>query len=278
MKLAGWLVALGVALGCAVERGVDRGPAPSKTNEPASSPGAAPGGMAARASVTSALSSFALHSEPFLAWQGNGAPSLRAPVGKPLSFRMSIPGVASWAEANVGWFAVRLYGGTQESIPVDQADSRAFIGYQFPNAGPAVVMLCAGPKVEPSGDAWQRVSHCTKTIVRVGNAGLRPDESSDADITSAAGMPIEVIPLISTLRLKVGSELPARFKFLDRKQAGIGVAALRPDGSLDEKITDGAGVAHFQLSQAGRWIVRFAKAEPDGERVGELVFEIEGGR
>jgi hypothetical protein len=33
-------------------------------------------------------------------------------------------------------------------------------------------------------------------------------------------------------------------------------------------------MAHFQLTQAGRWAIRFVKAHAGGESVGELVFEI----
>jgi hypothetical protein len=210
--------------------------------------------------------------EPFLAWQqGKTQLSLHAEFGKAVSFRTAVPGVANFADANVGWFAVRLSGGTQEAVPVDKPDAHGAVTYRFPVQGPAMLMLCAGPKEPLREDSWQRVSHCTKMMVAVGD---RRRVDDDLDTTATTGLPIEVIPLISPFAATVGMELPARFKFLGRKQGNIEVAALRPDGSLDRQVTSPSGVANFELSQPGRWTIRFVRTEPDGERVGELVFDV----
>jgi hypothetical protein len=90
-------------------------------------------------------------------------------------------------------------------------------------------------------------------------------------------MALDVEPLVSPVRLRVGSELPVRFHYMSEEAGGIVVAALRPDGSVDRQVTSRSGVAHFQVTQPGRWTIRFAKAVATGERVGELVFEIPGG-
>jgi hypothetical protein len=212
------------------------------------------------------------HPAPFVTMRAaNSAPSLRVPVGKPVTFELAIPGLSSWANATVASLVVRRAGGFQDAVPVNAGNP----AYTFPSAGPAMLMLCAGPKGAPVPDPELVVTHCTKTILSA-VGGAASDEAGD-DFLGETGMALDVEPLVSPVRLRVGSELPVRFHYMSEEAGGIVVAALRPDGSVDRQITSRSGVAHFQVTQPGRWTIRFAKAEASGERVGELVFEIPGG-
>jgi hypothetical protein len=134
-----------------------------------------------------------------------------------------------------------------------------------------MLMLCAGPKGAPVPDPNTTVTHCTKVILTVD--GGKEGEGGD-DFIGETGLPLDVEPLVPPTRLAVGSELPVRFHYMMEEEPNVEVAAIRPDGSLDRQTTSRSGVAHFQMTQAGRWTIRFAKAEANGEKVGELVFEI----
>jgi hypothetical protein len=120
-------------------------------------------------------------------------------------------------------------------------------------------------------------SYCSKIIVNVGD-GRRGPTGPEADVLSETGLPIEVVPLASPTVMTVGSELPASFHFMNEEEAGVEVAALRPSGTIDHQVTNRAGIAYFSISQAGRWVIRLVKIMPEGERVGELVFEIAEGQ
>jgi hypothetical protein len=216
------------------------------------------------------VASVTKHPEPFLAVRApNQAPSLRAPVGKPVSFDVGLPGVGRWADATVARFVVRLPGGVQDTVPVDGKTAQGSAAYTFPSAGPAMLMFCAGPKGPAVADPTTAVTHCTKVVLSVGAGG-----AGGEDFTGETGLPLDVEPLISPVNLRVGSELPVRFHYLGEEEGITEVVAIRPDGSLDRQKTSRAGVAHFQMTQVGRWVIRFVKVLPEGDRIGELVFEI----
>src|SRR6185503_5403732 len=89
------------------------------------------------------------HPEPFLAVRGaSGVASLRAQAGKSIAFNLAIPGLARWADANIARFVVRLPGGAMETVPFEGSVSRGLVSYTFATAGPAMLLFCAGPKVE----------------------------------------------------------------------------------------------------------------------------------
>lgn len=214
------------------------------------------------------------HPEAYFAPRGE-TPSLdlRPRVSRPMSFRLALPGIERWSDANVGRFDVRI-DDRQETIDVSKADPKRGISYTFSEAGPAMFLCCAGPKVDPPvGALWEKVTHCTKTIVNVTDAQNRSRQTS-VNMTHQAALPIEVTPLVPPYDLQVGMEMPVLFNYRFQSLEHFPVAALRPDGSIDHQTTAGHGLAHFQISQAGRWVIRFAKAEADGERVGELVFDV----
>ena len=215
------------------------------------------------------------HPEAYLTLRGE-SPSLdmRPRVAKPVSFRLMLPGIERWTDANVGRFDLRI-DDRQESLDVRRADPKKGLLYTFSEPGPAMFLFCAGPKVDPPvGALWEKVTHCTKTIVNVTDAQNRSRETT-VNLTHETGLPLEVTPLVAPHQLEVGSEVPIQFAYRNEELESFPVAALRPDGSIDHQTTAGSkGIAYFQISQAGRWVVRFVKQESDGERVGELVFDV----
>jgi len=215
------------------------------------------------------------HPESYLTLRGE-TPSLdmRPRVAKPVSLRLALPGIERWVDANVGRFDLRI-DDRQESIDSGKADAKGGLSYTFTQPGPAMFLFCAGPKVVPPvGALWEKVTHCTKTIVNVTDAENRSRETT-VNMTHETGLPLEVTPMVAPSQLAVGSEVAVQFGYHNEELENFPVAALRPDGSIDHQTTSGSkGIAYFQISQPGRWVIRFVKNEPDGERVGELVFDI----
>jgi hypothetical protein len=217
------------------------------------------------------------HSQPFFAIRDSLAvTSLRAQVGKPVSLQLALPGVTRWQDAQIGELVVRRPG-TVETLTVDKTTAGGLVSYTFPTAGPAMMLMCAGPKSAEAPRDWAQVAYCSKVIVNVTDGQKPAHPLSDSHITNTAGQPIEVVPHLSPVGMKVGWELPTSFYFQTMKQIGVEVAARRPDGTFDRQTTDGAGTARFVLSQAGRWVIRFVKPQPDGERIAELVFDLAEG-
>lgn len=215
------------------------------------------------------------HPEGYLSLRGE-TPSLdmRPRVSKPVSFRLMLPGIERWVDANVGRFDVRV-DDRQESIDPTKADAKGNLTYTFSQPGPAMFLFCAGPKVVPPvGALWEKVTHCTKTIVNVRDAQNRSRETT-VNVTHETGLPLEVTPLQPPHMVEVGTEMGVQFGYRNEELENFPVAALRPDGSIDHQTTTGShAVAYFQISQAGRWVIRFVKNEASGEQVGELVFDI----
>ncbi|SRR6266545_4418771 len=276
-----WALAVGCLAGCKPQSGrTDQVRTAATTAEPqgAEPKDTAPAAVGGNASQR-LVALLAQHPEPYLSMRlRDTASSLRLPLGKPVSFLPAVPGVQRWKDLNVGRFAVRYAGGRQETIPTDRPGPTGLVTYTFAAAGPAMLMFCAGSKDEPKSDDWQRVSHCTKMIVNVSDGGSAVDENAGSDFTGETGLPIDVVPFTPPIGLVVGSEMAASFHLLNEELGHFEVAARRPDGSIDRQVTDKAGIAHFQLSQPGRWVIRLVKYEAEGERVGELVFEVGEGK
>jgi hypothetical protein len=221
------------------------------------------------------LASLSQHPEPFLMMRSAGAAPFRPLVGRSVALQLTLPNGQRWADVGVTRFAVRS-GVSQETLGVDQLDATGAVTHKFGSPGPAMFMTCVGAKNDPRSNAWEHASYCSKVIVDVGGAIRRSDEP-EADVMTETGMPIEVVPLKSPIGMPVGSELPASFHFMNDEEAGIEVAALRPDGTVDRQVTNRSGVAYFTITQAGRWVIRLVEVTPEGERTGELVFDIAGG-
>jgi hypothetical protein len=186
-----------------------------------------------------------------------------------VSFQVALPGIARWSDATVARFVVRLPGGVQDTVAIDDK-AAGNATYTFSSAGPAMLLFCGGPRgAAPVADPTSMVTHCSKVILNVGAGGGGGD-----DFLGETGLPLDVEPLVPPVNLRVGSELPVRFHYLGEEEGVTEVVAIRPDGSVDRQVTTRSGVAHFPITQAGRWVIRFVKPEPEGDRIGELVFEI----
>ena len=274
-------LALGWLPGCETRQGgVEKGhaaPPPVETASVTAPKQAEPSEPAAVAQqrLTATLTK---HVQPFFAVrEGGAAPSLRAQVGKPVTLQLALPGITRWQDAELGELVVRRPG-TVESLTVDKTAPGGLVTYTFPTAGPAMMMMCAGPKDGEKARDWGQATYCSKVIVNVTDGQKPADPFADSHITNTAGQPIEVVPHVSPAGMKVGWELPTTFYFQTMRQIGVEVAARRPDGTIDRQTTDGSGVARFVLSQAGRWVIRFVKPQRDGERIAELVFDLAEGK
>jgi hypothetical protein len=275
-----WVVAFAVTglLGCQTRQAsVDQSRAAPKAVEPTEeelehTAVPAPQLAAVRQRLVTTLTK---HPDAYLTLRGE-TPSLdlRPRVAKPVSLRLALPGIEKWSDANVGRFDLRI-DDRQETIDTAKVDPKTGLTYTFTQTGPAMFLFCAGPKVVPPvGALWEKVTHCTKTIVNVTDAQNRSRETT-VNVTHEAGLLYEVTPLVAPHQLEIGSEVPVQFSYREEELENFPVAALRPDGSIDHQTATGShGIAHFQISQAGRWVIRFVKQEPDGERVGELVFDV----
>jgi hypothetical protein len=275
-----WVVAIAVTglLGCSKTRdaSVDNARAAPRAAEPTQEEienKAMP--ASTRAAIRQSLvTTLTQHPQAYFMLRGE-TPSLdmHPRVGKPVSFRLALPGIERFSDANVGRFDLRI-DDRQETLDVSKAHPKRGLTYTFAESGPVMFLFCAGPKVDPPvGALWEKVTHCTKTIVDVTDAQNRSRQTT-VNVTHEAALPIEVTPLLPPYDLHVGSEVPVVFSYRFQDLENFPVAALRPDGSIDHQTTAGHGLAYFQISQAGRWVIRFVKTEPDGERVGELVFDI----
>jgi hypothetical protein len=209
--------------------------------------------------------------EPFLIVRSpNKAISLRARTGQSVSLDLMLPNLQKSADVDVARFVVRLPGGTQNAVPVDAKAPWRPIPFKFTKPGVAMFMVCTGQG--PAGDVdVLGPTYCSKVIVNV--SGRAPGDSTE-DVMGETGLPLDVEPLVSPTNLGVGAVLPVRFHYMNEEQGGIDVVAIRPDGSADRQVTSRSGVAHFQLTQVGRWTIRFGRMYPTGESIGELVFEI----
>lgn len=201
------------------------------------------------------------------------------PLNHEVGLSLNLPGVAGWKVANVGTLIARLPDGKIRSLDVPLSGK---VTFKTTEPGGAMLVACAGPPVSGRSDAWQWVTHCTKTVLSVGKVKQGAPEL-DAGITMKLGSPVEIVPFSSPLLLEVGDELPVRVYSLLGPVPESEVIAVRPDKSVDRQIGNRSGVAHFRLTQAGRWLIRFTHrarpvaGEPELERTAELVFEIRGG-
>src|SRR5687767_7498277 len=212
-----WVVAIAVTglMGCNKTRnaGVDTAKAAPKASEPTEQEleqKAMP--ASERAAIRQRLvTTLTKHPEAYLTLRGE-TPSLdlRPRVGRPVSFRLALPGIERWSDANVGRFDVRI-DDRQETLDVSKVDPKRGFSYTFTQPGPAMFLFCAGPKVDPPvGALWEKVTHCTKTIVDVTDAQNRSRQTT-VNVTHETALPIEVTPLLPPYDMRVGSEMTVEF-------------------------------------------------------------------
>ncbi|MEE9382946.1 MAG: hypothetical protein V3V08_05980 [Nannocystaceae bacterium] len=216
--------------------------------------------------------------------RNDGALALYPKVGVPVRLSLHLPRRAGFSgpdhrgpvALNVGRFVVRAPGGLQESLAAAQIIDTRESSHVFRDPGAAMVMLCLGPDGGTASNAWQRVTYCNKTVYRVADEhGQLPEPLEDPGIMTKAGLSIEVLPIMSPLLVRPGDDFAVRI-YLHGKAQSLGhVRALRPDGSVDEQISNRIGLARFRITEAGRWVIRFVGSHGGREAIGELVFDVE---
>jgi hypothetical protein len=190
-------------------------------------------------------------------------------LGNKAAFAFHHPEKLKWADVFVGTFAAFLPNGNTESVHRESAAG----GYShtFTVPGSTAVGLCTGPKsIANRGNAWALVTHCSKLVFQVGSA--RPPSLP----LMKFGQAIEVRPLMTLERLAPGAPLPLVFYDKSAKQRQTPVRAYRPDGSIEQRATNGVGVAEFDVSMPGRWLIRIEKENEGGWRIGEIAFDVGG--
>ena len=200
---------------------------------------------------------------------------------EPVRIHLNLPGNPGWSQANIGRLVARSHG-AQQRIDPTPAVGADYVEHIFDHAGPAMLVLAAGPPSERGkSDAWQRTTHCTRLHLRVTVPGQATDEDgafrSDPGQTAKLGLKIEVLPLIVPTSLRIGDDFPVRAYFNGSAQRGAVVAAYRPDGAIVEETTDSVGSARFKIDQAGKWIVRFEHLHHGVTYAGDVVFDVPAG-
>jgi hypothetical protein len=219
--------------------------------------------------------------EPFLSFRQDAAPpGLSLAAQKSTELVLALPSKANWTDVNIGHLAVRGHG-DQRILQPAEVDGRTVVQHTFQESGVYLVALSVGPPdARLKSDAWQQVTICSKLIVTVGD-GSEPPRGGDrlraAGLSAKVGQRFEIVPLVSPVAMKVGSDLPVRAFFDFEKLVEWPLTAIRPDGSAETKNTDAVGAAHFRIDQPGRWILRFEKPLDGLARTAELVFNVEGG-
>lgn len=242
-------------------RPADAPPASDKTaNEGSGTPLSATNTATTRASV-----------QPLVELVGGDAlRPLAVAANRPLSFKLGDQ--RGFHQVFLDRFIARTPDGNQISLDVDSKTGA--ITHTFPNAGATLLCACFGPKeIAAYSNAWERVTRCTKILLEVGGS-----RAGDAGELSKVGSPLEILPIMSPLGLRVGDELPVRAYVDLAKAADLPIQAYRPDGSVVTVPTDKNAVATFKITHAGRWTLRFEQGSKGAERMAEFVFQIQEGQ
>jgi hypothetical protein len=212
------------------------------------------------------------------AWADEKTAGLQFSSDRPVRFSLTLPDGRDWSGVNIAQFAVRTWK-RQESL-VDRARAAtAAVEQTFDRSGWALVAVSVGPReATHRSDAVSQVTHCAKLVLNIVDP---PEKSQERErqyknpgLTAKVGQRFEIVPLISPPALKIGGDLPVRAYFDYDKGVELPVTAVAPDGTIQEAVTDSVGVAHFPMTQAGRWLIRFEKPLDGSQRFAELVFEV----
>ena len=110
-------------------------------------------------------------------------------------------------------------------------------------------------------DGSENYRRVAKTIVQVG-AG---DSASDAQVTHAIGLPLEIVPERNPYAMPRGSTLPVRVVYEGRALAGalVKLTDLARDAEpFETRLTDADGHAEFTLPTRGAWLLNVVWTEP----------------
>src|SRR3982750_1015909 len=110
-------------------------------------------------------------------------------------------------------------------------------------------------------DGSENYRRVAKAIVQVG-AG---DSASDAQVTHAIGLPLEIVPERNPYAMPRGSTLPVRVVYEGRALAGalVKLTDLARDAEpFEARLTDADGRAEFTLPTTGAWLLNVVWTEP----------------
>lgn len=176
-------------------------------------------------------------------------------------------------------FDVRDSDGSKTSLVDQPLEPNQRVTYRARRPGYASVHRCTRPaELDDLPDAWQIASLCEITHMRVGAPG-EGDWQSDAHLTTKIGLPVELRPYRSTAQLEIGDVLPVRLYHKGMPMSGLEVIARSPKGKMSSQTTNERGVAHFEISSAGRWVIEGVVNEPallGGEAKVRLYFDVKG--
>ena len=198
---------------------------------------------------------------------------LRFATGEVVGVGLTLPDGEGWDTANIGRAIVRS-GAEQTSLAL-RTDAGGRVRFAVPTAGPAVLIVSAGPSRDGNRpDAWQHATSTAKAFLRVeGPDGSLPTRS-DPGTTAKVGLPTELVPLVSPLRLRVGDVLPLRAYVRNASRTGVVIHATRGGGGLTTAATDEVGSTELTIDRSGSWLVQFAVGHEGREHLAQLLFEI----
>jgi uncharacterized GH25 family protein len=110
-------------------------------------------------------------------------------------------------------------------------------------------------------DGFERYSRAAKSIVLVGPRGLQ----SQAHVTRPAGLPLEIVPVVSPYGEPRPVRFPVRILYEGRALSGALVKLIALDQELtviDARRSDTTGVATFAMPDRGSWLVSVAWTKP----------------
>ena len=206
--------------------------------------------------------------------------SLRLEAGKPVPLTLVLPGKEDWNTANIAQLQLRS-GGRVQSLRPDAATERVSLRIDRP--GLAMLIVGAGPsETRDLRDSATRTPYSAKILLRVepgAGGSARALALTDPGMTAKVAMKVEIRPYLDPTRLRPDlhggrSELPVKVYVDGSSTKHVLVSAHAPDGSRQDRKTDGHGVVRFDIDAPGRWLLRHEHEGADGPAIGDLVFEV----
>ncbi len=204
---------------------------------------------------------------------------LKVETGEKVEFRPDAPGATKWSEVNIGRGVVR-FGSVQVAVVPRVQDGEIIAAHTFREPGWVLAGFSWGPRSERGkSDSWQRVTHCSKSILEVVPPGgtrdaARKTKTVNPAMTAKFGQKFEIVPLAPPPQLRVGSDLPVRVYsgFVPAKDSTV--TFHHPNGNVESKTTDAVGISAVRIDQSGRWTVRFQTEHEGATCQAELIFEV----